>query len=286
MAEIRIGTSAFTATGWAGSFYPKGMKSTEYLSFYATRFDAVELDNTFYATPALPTVKRWYAKTPPGFLFSAKMPQVITHDKVLVGCDDDLRNFLTAMDALDEKLGPLLFQFGKFKSSEFKTQAEFLVRLKPFLKKLPKDYRFAVEIRNKDWLDLRFVDLLREHGVALALIDQSWMPRPWELKNDLDLITADFTYVRWLGNRKGIEEKTKTWDKVIVDRQGDLLEWVELLKKVHERRIQILAFANNHYALCRRRHNAYNAAFRIMPNPHISSSPFPLHSCLSTHSDA
>ena len=247
-SPIRVGTSAFTAAGWPGTFYPRNLKPGEYLSFYATRFDAVELDNTFYATPAVSTVKNWHAKTPPGFLFAAKVPQVITHEKVLVGCDEDLKNFLTAMDALREKLGPMLFQFGKFKSSEFKTQGEFLVRLKPFLQKLPKDYRFAVEIRNKDWLDLRFVDLLREHGVALALIDQSWMPRPWELKNNLDLITADFTYVRWLGDRKGIEEKTQTWDKVIVDRQGELFEWVNLLKKVHERRIMILAFANNHYA--------------------------------------
>jgi uncharacterized protein YecE (DUF72 family) len=125
MAEIRIGTSAFTAAGWAGSFYPKGMKSTEYFSFYATKLDAVELDNTFYATPALSTVKSWYAKTPPGFLFAAKAPQVITHEKVLVGCEDDLKTFLTAMDALGEKLGPMLFQFGKFKSSEFKTQSDF-----------------------------------------------------------------------------------------------------------------------------------------------------------------
>jgi uncharacterized protein YecE (DUF72 family) len=248
MAEIRIGTSSFTAKGWEGTFYPRGTKSAGRLSFYATKFDAVELDTTFYGIPALATVKGWYEKTPSHFLFAAKVPQVITHEKVLVGCNDDLENFLTAMDALGEKLGPLLFQFGKFKSSEFKTQGEFLVRLKPFLRQLPKDYKFAVEIRNKDWLDLRFVDLLREHGVALALIDQSWMPRPWELKNDLDLITADFTYVRWLGDRKGIEEKTRTWDRVIIDRQGDLFEWVGLLKKVHERRIMILAFANNHYA--------------------------------------
>lgn len=248
MADIRIGTSAFTAAGWAGSFYPNGTKPAEYLSLYATRFDAVELDNTFYATPALSTVKGWYAKTPPSFLFAAKVPQVITHEKVLVDCDGDLKNFLTAMDALGEKLGPLLLQFGKFKSSVFKTQADFVARLKPFLKGLPKGYKFAVEIRNENWLNLRLVDLLREYGVALALIDQSWMPRPWEMKNDLDLITADFTYVRWLGDRKGIEEKTKTWDKVIVDRQGDLLEWVGLLKRVHERRIMILAFANNHYA--------------------------------------
>jgi uncharacterized protein YecE (DUF72 family) len=74
------------------------------------------------------------------------------------------------------------------------------------------------------------------------------MARPWEMKDKFDLITADFTYVRWLGDRKGIEEKTTTWNKVIVDRQGDLSEWVSLLKKVQERRIMILAFANNHYA--------------------------------------
>src|SRR5258708_25261098 len=85
-------------------------------------------------------------------MWSTTFPQIITHEKVLVGCDEDLKKFLNTMEALGEKLGPMLFQFGKFKSSEFKTQAEFLVRLKPFLKTLPKDYKFAVEIRNKDLL--------------------------------------------------------------------------------------------------------------------------------------
>ena len=81
-----------------------------------------------------------------------------------------------------------------------------------------------------------------------------------------DPITADFTYVHWLGDLKGIEQQTRVWDKMIVDRSAELAEWVEVLKTVHKRKIQILAFANNHYALCRRRHKAYNAAFRIMPN--------------------
>src|SRR5260370_41194380 len=76
MAEIHIGTSAFTAAGWEGSFYPRGMKPADYLSFYATKHNTVELDNTFYRTPALSTVKDWYAKTPPGFLFAAKVPQI------------------------------------------------------------------------------------------------------------------------------------------------------------------------------------------------------------------
>jgi uncharacterized protein YecE (DUF72 family) len=75
-AEFRLGTSAFTAAGWEGAFYPAGMKPADYLSYYATKFDTVELDNTFYRTPAISTVKGWYAKTPPGFLFAAKVPQL------------------------------------------------------------------------------------------------------------------------------------------------------------------------------------------------------------------
>jgi uncharacterized protein YecE (DUF72 family) len=247
-SDILIGTSAFTAEGWVGSFYPEGTQPRDFLSYYATKFNTVELDNTFYRTPALSTVKGWYVKTPSGFIFAAKLPQVITHEKVLVDCEDDLSYFLKTMDALGDKLGPLLFQFGYFNKSKFKSQAEFLTLLKPFLKKLPKGYTFAVEIRNKNWIDARYADLLRDHGVAMALIDQSWVPRPWEMKEKFDLITADFTYVRWLGDRKGIEQETKTWDKTIVDRKLEIAEWVDLLQKFVARNIKVFAYANNHYA--------------------------------------
>jgi uncharacterized protein YecE (DUF72 family) len=247
-SPILLGTSSFTATGWRGSFYPKGLRPADYLSYYAQHFDTVEIDSTFYATPNVSVVRSWNAKTPGGFLFAAKVSQEITHKRVLKDCDEEFKVFLTTMEALGEKLGPLLFQFGKFDKYEFKSLDDFLARLVPFLKRLPKEHKFAVEIRNKDWLVPKLADVLREHGVALTLIDQGWMPRPWEMKDKFDLITADFTYVRWLGDRRGIEEKTTTWDKVIVDRQGDLSEWVSLLKNVQERRIMILAFANNHYA--------------------------------------
>lgn len=249
MADLYIGTSAFTAEGWVGSFYPAGMQPRDFLSYYATQFNVVELDNTFYRTPAISTVEGWNLKTPPGFIFAAKIPQIITHEKVLVDCEDDLKHFLKTMDALGDKLGPLLFQFGYFNKAKFKSQKEFLALLKPFLKKLPNGYQCAVEIRNKYWIDQRYADLLREHGVAMALIDQSWVPRPWELKEKLDLITADFTYVRWLGDRKGIEAETKAWDKVIVDRKSDLKHWVDVLKQmVNTKKIlKMFAFANNHY---------------------------------------
>ena len=248
MADLRIGTSAFTAAGWPGKFYPEGLPEREYLTYYATKFDTVEVDSTFYRTPTLTTVKGWYSKTPPGFMFTAKAPQRITHEKMLADCETEMTEFLKVMDALQDKLGPLLLQFGYFNRKACVGVSDFIAMLVPFLKKLPKDIPFAVEIRNKTWLVPQFFEALREHGVALALIDQSWMPRPTQWFEKFDPITAEFTYVRWLGDRKKIEEKTKVWDKIIVDRRAELAEWVEIFKTVHKREIQILAFANNHNA--------------------------------------
>ncbi len=248
IATIRLGTSAFTAAGWEGTFYPAGAKPADYLRHYAEHFDTVELDNTFYRIPSESTVRGWEASTPKDFLFAAKIPQVITHEKVLVDAGDDLKAFLKVMDGLGEKLGPLLFQFPYFNRKAFAASDEFFERLAPFLKKLPSGYRFAVEVRNKGWLVPKFADLLRSRGVALALIDHPWMPRPEEVLQKLDPITADFTYIRWLGDRKGIEERTRTWEKTIVPRTRELREWANVCYKFNGRGVAIFAYANNHYA--------------------------------------
>jgi uncharacterized protein YecE (DUF72 family) len=113
---------------------------------------------------------------------------------------------------------------------------------------LPADHKFVVEIRNKKWLDAKFADVLREHRIALALTDTSLVPRPWEMKEKFDLITADFAYVRWLGDRKGIEKQTTTWDKTVFDRESDLKNWVELFRKFVSQNLKIFAYANNHYS--------------------------------------
>ena len=177
-STIRLGTSAFTAAGWAGSFYAANLKPADYLAYYATQFNTVEVDSTFYGTPAAATVRKWYEETPPGFVFAAKFPQAITHEQMLADCDVEVRGFLAAMDLLGEKLGPLLLQFPWFPDTVFLELDDFLARLLPFLDRLAKDHRFAVEIRNKEWLAPELADALRERGIALALIDQSWMPRP------------------------------------------------------------------------------------------------------------
>lgn len=247
MAEFRIGTSSFTAKGWESAFYPAGMKAADYLSYYATKFSTVEIDSTYYRTPSPATVQGWARKTPEGFLFAAKVPQVITHEKMLLDCQPEFEQFVDTMDLLgDDKLGPFLIQFPYFNKTVFKSGAEFTARLEPFLEKLPKGYRFALELRNKSWLNEKFADLLRKHNVSLVLQDQSWMPQPDQM--DFDYVTASFTYIRLLGDRKGIEQQTKVWDKVIVNRSKDLPRWVEVCQSAIRRKVNVYAYVNNHYS--------------------------------------
>lgn len=255
---MRIGTSAFTAAGWSGSFYPPELKQKDYLPFYATKFSTVEIDSTYYATPSPSTVRGWRDKTPEGFLFSAKVPQIVTHDKVLLGCEPEFDEFLGAMKLLGEKLGPILLQFPYFNEADM-TAAEFIGRLRAFLERVTarlkgrlegpsneRHIRLAVEIRNNTWLNQELADLLREHGVALVLQDQGWMRRPHELA--FDYLTADFTYVRLLGDRKGIERQTKIWDKIVVDRSTELRSWVDLCHSTVRRGVTTFIYVNNHYA--------------------------------------
>jgi uncharacterized protein YecE (DUF72 family) len=177
---------------------------------------------------------------------------VISHEKVLKDCDTELSEFVDRISLLKEKLGPILLQFPLFKQYEFKSGADFLKRLVPFIRELSETLsgKLVIEIRNKDWLDERFLDSLCQHNVALALTDTGWIPRPWELKKPLDLITADFAYVRWLGHRKEIEAVTTVWDKTIVDRTEDLKNWVQYIRQmILARKLRhIFLFANNHYA--------------------------------------
>jgi len=98
---------------------------------------------------------------------------------------------------------------------------------------------------NKNWLDAELANLLRAHKIALVLQDRSLMPGPAELK--FDPITADWTYIRWLGNRKGIEAITQTWDKVVIDRTEELSSWVDFCYQVRNRGVIVYAYANNHY---------------------------------------
>jgi uncharacterized protein YecE (DUF72 family) len=169
--------------------------------------------------------------------------------EILLDCQE-FETFMDTVDVLDDKLGPLLFQFPFFGKDVFDSDAQFVARLKAFFMKLPKlgGYQFAVEIRNKYWLKPKLLDLLRENNVALVLQDHSYMPGAVEIFEKFDPITADFAYIRLLGDRKGIEKLTTVWDRTIVDRTAELQNWVTVCEKIQKRGIPQYVYANNHYA--------------------------------------
>ena len=188
----------------------------------------------------------WRDKTPEGFIIAAKVPQVITHEKVLLDCEPEFEEFVDTMRLLRDKLGPLVLQFPYFSEADLSAK-DFLARLRSFLRRLESTTaRFAIEIRNRAWLDQEFADLLRQHQVALVLQDQERMPRPDQLK--FDYVTTDFAYIRLLGDRKGIERQTKVWDKVIVDRSAELQSWVSFCQQTVRRGIPTYVYVNNHYS--------------------------------------
>jgi uncharacterized protein YecE (DUF72 family) len=122
-----------------------------------------------------------------------------------------------------------------------------LARLEPFLKTPPGKFRFAVEIRNQEWVDGNLLDLLRHYKIGLVLTDQSRMLRPWEYSSDLDFLTADFAYVRLLGDRQSIEAQTQVWNRVIVDRQEEFWQWAREVEAILRRIRHVFLYANNHY---------------------------------------
>jgi uncharacterized protein YecE (DUF72 family) len=186
------------------------------------------------------TVENWDARTPQGFVFALKILQVIRHDKVLVDCEAEIAEFLDSDGYPWSKAWPYHLPVPFFGRSVFSDRHGFTNRLIPFLKKLPANHKFGIEIRNRPRLHAEFANLLRDHPIALVLQDRSWMPNAQEL--DFNPITANWTYIRWLGDRKQIEAQTMTWDKAVVDRTAELRSWVEFCYRIMKGGMLIYAY--------------------------------------------
>jgi len=255
---VRFGTSSFSSKDWVGPFYPVGCKPGDFLSHYATVFDTVEIDASYYAIPSKAMVDAWVRKTPDDFKISLKFPQSIVHagkgtqpdaETLLteaVYADRDL--FLETVERLGGRLHTLLLQFPYFSKQAFDDADAFHERLDDFLAELPTEFRYAVEIRNRSWLTPEFAHLLRSHSAALVLVDQGWMPHGDEVEDRFSVVTSDQAYVRLLGDRKEIEAITQAWDTEVIDRRERLQRWAAFLVRMLRRGLPTVVYVNNHYA--------------------------------------
>ncbi len=228
-----IGTSTWSQKDWVGNFYPPKTKSSDFLVEYAKRFPTVEIDSTFYAIPRASVVESWYEKTPSDFVFSAKIPKLITHEQLLRDSSETLRLFLNTISRLKEKLGALLIQL----PPDFAATLDSVEVMKTFLHSLPtSEFRFALEVRHHSWLKEKFFDRLRLTGIALALTDLPVMA-------GIHVRTAPFMYVRWLGDRRLL---TEPFTKLELDKTAEMRGWAKMLRQ--EEGDFLFGYFNNHYA--------------------------------------
>lgn len=227
MSTVEVGISGWNYQGWRGSFYPPKLSHSKELQFASRQLPSIEVNGTFYSLQRPSSYQRWYDETPAGFVFSIKANRYITHVKKLNDIETPMANFFASGPlVLKEKLGPILWQFPP--SMSFDPE-----KFENFLNLLPKDFkeaaklgrkgeiakesqylkvntnfkiRHAVEVRNNSFLNPWFVEMLREHNVAIVFADTAGR---WPYFED---ITADFIYIRLHGDEElyvsGYDDKT------------------------------------------------------------------------------
>jgi uncharacterized protein YecE (DUF72 family) len=228
---LYLGTSGWSYADWEGTVYAPGTPPSARLAQYVKHFATVEIDATFYGIPRRTTVQRWRKVAPWGFLFAAKFPQEVTHEGNLVNSRSEAEGFVHTMQALEDRLGPLLLQL----PPDF--TVEGMEILDACLRDLPEGPRYAVEVRHRSWIGSDLPELLHERGAALTLVDYPKMPR-------LEEATTDFAYIRWLGNRR---EFLLGHTHLKKDRDDDLLWWAGVVDRFLEEGKTVFAYANNHY---------------------------------------
>jgi uncharacterized protein YecE (DUF72 family) len=182
--RVHVGCSGWSYADWRGLVYPEDLPQRQWFGHYATLFDTVELNNTFYRLPRASTVEGWAAQTPPGFVYAVKLGQFGSHRMKLKDAERWLPNHLDRAERLGPHLGPTLVHL----PPRWRRNVE---RLDAFLSVAPSHRRWAVELRDPSWLHDDVLEVLRQHGAALCVHDLL-ADHPW-------VRTTDWTYVRFHG---------------------------------------------------------------------------------------
>jgi len=221
---VRIGCSGWNYASWKEELY-EGRPARSWLEHYARHFDTVEVNTTFYRLPSRDAVANWERTVPPGFLFTIKASRYLTHVKRLQDLGPGLARFYERLEPLlaSPKLGPLLWQL----PPTFKRDDE---RLASALALLPRGQRHCFEFRHPSWFADEVYDLLRRHGVALAIGD-----RPEVRAFQAHVFTADWTLVRFHYGSRGRRGNYS---------ETELREWARRFEEWRAG-VEIFAYFNN-----------------------------------------
>jgi uncharacterized protein YecE (DUF72 family) len=205
-AMIRVGVGGWVFAPWRGTFYPKGLPQARELEYASRHLTSIEINGTFYGSQKPASFRRWRDATPEDFVFSLKGPRFATHRRALSEAGESIERFFTSgVLELGAKLGPVLWQFPGTKRFEPEDFGAFLALLPAKIK--DRKLRHVVEMSHQSFAAPAFIDLLRKHRVALALVDAADRPAMFDL-------TADFVYARL---RRSTEEEPTGYPKSALD---------------------------------------------------------------------
>lgn len=239
MGQVVVGISGWNYPEWRGVFYPKGLKHKLELAYLAERFPSIEINGTFYSLKKPADFQRWYAETPEDFTFAIKGSRYITHMRKLRDVQTPLANFLAqGVLALEDKLGPILWQFPRQQKYDRKRLEEFFTLL-PRTRKAAAKYAakhddrlsgrsfihpdtdgelvHTIEVRHESFDNDDFYELLRAQNIGLVVSDS---PQDWPLFTE---VTRDVVFIRLHGD-------TELYASRYTD--ASLAKWAKHIKRV------------------------------------------------------
>jgi uncharacterized protein YecE (DUF72 family) len=217
----RLGTTGLAFDDWVGPFYPQGLSKTRWIEFYSRRFQALELNTTFYATPTPDRIAAWTKAVPPEFRFSAKVGKHITHDAPLSAGVEPLRRFLRDCQPFGDSLAMWLLQFPPAVTIRDIEPLRHLLDM--WRTETTGEWRpgLAVEFRHRSWLDDRATDLLREYGAARVGLDHVDCPPMSAMVS-----TGTRLYVRLVGKHGRFDTESHE----LFDPTPQLQVWLERIR--------------------------------------------------------
>ena len=274
-ACLRIGTCSWKFDSWKGLFYDssKNYKPDDYLVDYARHLDSVEIDQWFWSLfpggvklPDISTVKTYTDSVPDDFVFTVKAPNSLTLTHLYskqprkyaeyAGKANTyflnpelLERFLERLTLMGKKLGPIMFQFEYLNKKKMPTKDVFFDRFHEFMLRAPKDYQYAIEIRNPNYLSPAFFKFLEEHTLGFVYLEGYYMPPIGDIFNKFDPATADFCIVRLHGGDR-LEIETETgglWNQVVSPKPKGLKAAAQIVRANRKRSITTFVNINNHF---------------------------------------
>ncbi len=220
MASIRIGTCGWNYSHWRDRFYPRKLRQSEWLQFYAGAFDTVEINATFYRLPKPEYVDGWRWAVPDDFLFSIKGSRYLTHVKRLGDSGEPVDRFFDLMGRLGQKAGPVLWQL----PPNFQRDND---RLATFAGDLPGGWRHTFEFRHPSWFNAEVYEILERAGAGLCISDHPQTPAD-------TVLTSGWTYIRFHNGTAGGSYSRRQLEK-----------WAQRIHKFREAGADIYAYFNN-----------------------------------------